>query len=159
MIFVTVGAQMAFDRLVHAVDSWVATRGRIDVFGQVGPTRCPPVHFPWTRFLDPSDFRRRVAQSGYIVAHAGIGTIVTALEYHKPILVMPRRGHLGETRNDHQVATVRHFSSRGVINVAYDEHELVNFLDELSGLGPPPSISPYASDELIAAVHDFIHAE
>ena len=41
-----------------------------------------------------------------IVAHAGMGTILTALETGKRLLVMPRRAALGEHRNDHQLATV-----------------------------------------------------
>ena len=104
MIFVTVGAQMAFDRLVRTVDEWAATRGRKDVFAQIGPTEWRPRHIEWVAFLPPEDFRKRVADATMVVAHAGMGSIITALELGKPILVMPRRGHLQETRNDHQVA-------------------------------------------------------
>ena len=37
MIFVTVGTQLAFDRMIKAVDEWAGARGRTDVFAQVGP--------------------------------------------------------------------------------------------------------------------------
>ena len=62
--------------------------------------------------------RRRSAASGCeprtaIVAHAGMGTILTALEIGKPLLVMPRRAALGEHRNDHQLATARRFADLG----------------------------------------------
>jgi len=59
-----------------------------------------------------------------------MGTIITALELDKPILVMPRRGDLGETRNDHQLATARRLHALGLIEVALDEAELRSRLDE-----------------------------
>lgn len=36
MIFVTVGTQMPFDRLVEAVDQWASTRDRVNVFARSG---------------------------------------------------------------------------------------------------------------------------
>ena len=39
-----------------------------------------------------------------VIAHDEMGSIITALEMGKPIVVMPRRAELGEHRNDHQVA-------------------------------------------------------
>ena len=42
MIFVTVGAQMPFDRMCKAVDAWAAKRGRSDVFAQIGETEWRP---------------------------------------------------------------------------------------------------------------------
>jgi len=36
MIFVTVGAQMAFDRLIRAVDAWAGVHPAVSVFGQIG---------------------------------------------------------------------------------------------------------------------------
>ncbi len=54
-----------------------------------------------------------------IVAHAGMGTILTALEMGKPLLVMPRRAALGEHRNDHQLATASRFAELGRVKVAF----------------------------------------
>ena len=66
-----------------------------------------------------------------IVAHAGMGTILTALELGKPLLVLPRRASLGEHRNEHQLATARRFADTGRLAVAFDESELAQRLDEL----------------------------
>ena len=38
MIFVTVGTQGPFDRLVRAVDKWAGMRARADIFAQTGPS-------------------------------------------------------------------------------------------------------------------------
>ena len=158
MIFVTVGAQMAFDRLVRTVDEWAATRGRKDVFAQIGPTEWRPRHIEWVAFLPPEDFRKRVADATMVVAHAGMGSIITALELGKPILVMPRRGHLQETRNDHQVATAERFMAQGRIRVAFDEAELVMQLDRLEELaqGRRDILSATASPELVQALRRFL---
>lgn len=157
MIFVTVGAQMPFDRMVRAVDEWAAARARADVFAQIGTTDWRPAHIAWTPLLEPDEFRARVREASVLVAHAGMGSILTALEAGKPILVMPRRGDLKETRNDHQVATAKQFLSLGRVAVAMDEHELPAKLDALETLAAGEPISRYASPRLIAAVRSFIH--
>lgn len=157
MIFVTVGAQMPFDRMVRAVDEWAAAKGRADVFAQIGPTQWRPRHVAWTEFLQPQEFRTRVRDASVLVAHAGMGSILTALEAGKPILVMPRRGDLKETRNDHQVATAKQFRALGRVAVAMDETELPMLLDDLSRIAATEPISPYASTRLLEAVREFIH--
>ena len=91
-----------------------------------------------------------------IVAHAGMGTILTALEMGKPLLVMPRRAALGEHRNDHQLATAHRFAELGRVNVAFDETELPLRLDELDGVAAQPRISASAPDDFVARVRAFI---
>ena len=156
MIFVTVGAQMPFDRLVLAVDLWARGRGRSDVYAQIGEDGVPPTHIAWSRFIEPDDFERRVQQADVIVAHAGMGSILTALEHEKPILVMPRRGALRETRNDHQVDTAERLAQTGKVRVAMNEHTLPAALDEMLAHPTAQRIGPHASPELIAAIRGFI---
>jgi UDP-N-acetylglucosamine transferase subunit ALG13 len=132
MILVTVGAQMPFDRLVKGVDSWASSRHRQDVFAQIGTTTCYPSYIRWTHWLSPSEFRKQIKTSAAMVAHAGMGSIIAAQELGKPILVMPRRSDIGETRNDHQFATARRFFELGRVLVAFDESELASKLDQLA---------------------------
>jgi UDP-N-acetylglucosamine transferase subunit ALG13 len=108
------------------------------------------------RFLSAAEFREKVDGATAIVAHAGMGTILTALEAGKPILVLPRRGDLRETRNDHQIATAKALSERGQISIAMDERDLPAKLDTLGGLRASDRISPWASDELSSAIRRFI---
>ena len=159
MIFVTVGHQVAFDRMVRAIDQWAGERGRDDVFAQIGVTEYRPEHIEFRAQIDPNDFRDLVAKADAVVAHAGTGTILTALELGTPILVMPRRGDLMETRNDHQIATAQRFEALGKVDVAMDEIELVERLDRLADLGTHEMISTDASPELIETLRGFIHGE
>jgi UDP-N-acetylglucosamine transferase subunit ALG13 len=159
VIFVTVGTQLPFDRLVGAVDRWAATRERRDVFAQVGPTGLRPTAIAWERFVSPAECRERMRAADAIVAHAGMGTILTALELGTPIVVMPRRAALGEHRNDHQLATARRFADQGSIAVAFDEDELHARLDALrrdGATGARPRIGRHAEGPLIEALRDFI---
>lgn len=156
MIFVTVGGQMPFDRLIRAVDDWAGQSGCRDVFAQIGDSRLRPLHIEWTSFLQPPEFTQRVRSARLIVAHAGMGSILTALEYGKPILVLPRRGDLGETRNDHQVDTARHLGQMGLVHAAIDETELIARLRNPEDLGPRKTIGPCASPQLLHALRAFI---
>jgi len=157
MIFVTVGHQMPFDRLVRAVDDWAAAHKRDDVFAQIGTTDYVPSHIEWSATIDPSEFQQRIRDADAVVAHAGMGTILTAFELGTPILVMPRRGALHETRNDHQVATAERFLEMGRLAVAMDENELPKMLDRVSDLTAGGAISSQASPELLQALAAFIH--
>ncbi len=156
MIFVTVGGQMPFDRLVRAVDTWAGRRKRTDVFAQIGETDFLPQHVLWTRFLARDEFRERILAAEAVVAHAGMGTIITALECEKPILVLPRRAALRETRNDHQFATAERLRERGLARVALDEEELARELDAIDRVPPSPRIRSQASDELLTAIRRFV---
>jgi UDP-N-acetylglucosamine transferase subunit ALG13 len=147
---------MAFNRLVHVVDEWALDTGRQDVFAQIGETDWQPRHIAWSKFLQPPEFARRFSEADAVVAHAGMGTILTALHLGKPILVMPRRASLGEQRNEHQLATAKHLSRLGKINVAMDESELRIRLDDMGKLRPRDQIGAFASDELIGALQNFI---
>ena len=157
MILVTVGYQMSFDRLVGAVDAWASTHKETSFVAQIGPDGQAPEHMDWVRFLEPDAFRDRLETCDAIVAHAGMGSILMALQYGKPILVMPRRGDLRETRNDHQLATAKKFAESGQILVAMDETEFAEKMSMLTRWDPTQRISAHASPELIRAVREFIH--
>ncbi len=156
MIFVTVGTQGHFDRLVRTVDEWASARGKPDVFAQIGPSDYRYEHIRAERFIDPGEFRRRVESASLVIAHAGMGSIITALELGKRILVMPRRASLGEHRNDHQVATAKRFAEQGRIEVAFDEQELSLKLEQLEVSGHHGRLDPQASSHLIGAIRTFI---
>ena len=156
MIFVTVGYQMAFDRLIAAVDAWAGAHSEAEIFAQIGPSELEPKHMPFTEFMEPAEFQKRVEGCSVLVAHAGMGSILTALQYGKPILVMPRHAARNETRNDHQIATSQRLGSRPGIEVAMDESEIPRKLDLLANLERPPKISSTASPELIERLARFV---
>jgi UDP-N-acetylglucosamine transferase subunit ALG13 len=86
---------MPFDRLIRVVDQWAGDTGRKDISAQIGQTDWRPRHIDYGKYLEPVEFMRRFSSATTIVAHAGMGTILSALRYEKPILVMPRLASLG----------------------------------------------------------------
>ena len=158
-VFVTVGAQMPFDRLIMAVDGWAASHTGMDIYAQIGETSYRPEHIEHITLLEPSEFRRRVLWADVLVAHAGMGSILTALQYGKPLLVMPRQGRLKETRNDHQIATALRIKAMTKVVVAMDEVEIPALLDSITRLGASELISEKASDQLLSAISSFIQAD
>lgn len=154
-VLVTVGAQMPFDRLVSAVDAWARERGRDDVFAQIADSASPPHHIAYKAFLSPEEYRERVEEASCLVAHAGMGSILTALEYGKPIVVMPRRGDLEETRNDHQIATANAFAERGLIRAVFSGEELTRALDGLDHVEQPEAIPCHAPQPFLDALRNF----
>lgn len=159
MIFVTVGSQMPFDRLIRWMDEWVGEQGRTDVEAQIGPSDYQARHLRTTQFLTPSEFRERIAAADAVVGHAGMGTIIESLQLGKPLLVLPRVGALGETRNDHQVATARRFSESGRLLAAYSREELISGLGDLGTHRPTGSLDANASPELIERIRRFVFEE
>jgi len=153
---VTVGGQVPFDRLVEVVDSWARETGRTDVFAQIGASRFEPRSIQWVRFLAPGDYRRTVQSADVVVSHAGMGTILSALEFGTPLIIMPRRAHLAETRNDHQLATMRRLSGRSGIHAADDEEELRARLNCLGRLEAPKAECGGDRARLIEAVRRFV---
>jgi UDP-N-acetylglucosamine transferase subunit ALG13 len=137
MIFLTVGTQFPFDRLVRAVDE-AFDNGLIDeeVFAQIGETSYRPHNFESVASLGEKVFDERLKQASSVIGHAGIGTITTALDNHKPLLVMPRLKKHGEVVNDHQVAIARKFEELGHILVAYDVKDLPDSIKKLKNFIP-----------------------
>jgi UDP-N-acetylglucosamine transferase subunit ALG13 len=157
LILVTVGLQGPFDRLVRAVDEWSALRKPTEVFAQIGKAKYVPQHMRFTNFVDPEEFKGLVQKARLVVAHAGIGSIISALEAGKPIVVMPRRAQFREQRNDHQVATARYFESQKRVIAAYDDQSLANQLDYALTIETPAGISTEASPQLIATIRSFLN--
>jgi UDP-N-acetylglucosamine transferase subunit ALG13 len=156
MIFITVGTDQPFDRMLRVVDRWAGETGRQDVFAQIGEGGWQPRHIPFVEFLEPAEFKERFARATLIIGHAGMGTILSALLHGKPILVMPKKASLGEHRNEHQTATARRMMALGNVNVAFDEDELRAKLDGIDSLRPREAIAAHASGGLVEGIREFI---
>jgi UDP-N-acetylglucosamine transferase subunit ALG13 len=161
VIFLTIGTHEPFDRLVRAVDEWCIAQDCGDlVFGQItARARYQPSSFECEATLDPVDYNKRFRDAQLIVSHAGMGSIITAMSLAKPIVIVPRRAYLGETRNDHQVATAVRFGARPGVEVATGVVELTAVLDRFlagEGIGTGIPIASFAGDRLIAVIREFI---
>ena len=165
MIFLTLGTQEPFTRMVRAVDAWAARQPKtVTIIGQItddGMREYTPQHFKAFGRTSPAEYADLMDQATLVLAHAGMGSILTTLGQGKPIVVMPRRAALGEHRNEHQLATVQHLGARPGLYVADDETQLPAILDQAlhdsdKMAGAP--IADTAQPALIDALRAFIQA-
>ena len=156
MIFVTVGHQTPYDRLIRLVDMWAEKKRRNDIFAQIGHAQYRPKHFPCEEFLSPAEFDKYMLDCAAVVGHAGTGSIIQALLIGKPMLVLPRLSSLNETRNDHQVGTALHFARAGQLLMAKDDEDFVRQLSDVESFLPKSLIGKSASPQLISEIRQFL---
>lgn len=156
MILVTVGTQLPFDRLVGAVAQWARVQQRHDVVFQTASGAVSLEGFRHERFFPAAEMAELMQRADLVVAHAGMGTILTCLGLGRPLVAMPRIASQGEHRNDHQVATARKFEDRPGVFIAWHESQLPDLIQRADGLSIASSIAPTASRELLDAVRAFI---
>ncbi len=136
MILVTVGTQIPFDRLIALVNDWVSQSGSTqEIVAQVGNSDFSSKNMTVFQSVEPEQFEKYIHDCDFIISHAGMGSILTALRVKKPIVIFPRKAALGEHRNDHQLATARSFSNIDGVYVVYDKEQLFDLLSDSSSLG------------------------
>ena len=161
MIFATVGTQLPFDRLLTGLDSWAARHPDLPVLAQSGATTRDYRHIETVPHLGQSEFLAHFQAARLIVAHAGMGSILSAAEMGKPIILMPRRAEFQEHRNDHQLDTAKEMARLSNVTVVQDGKALHRALDR--ALSQRCTTGPLAGpsqacelDPLISAVRDFV---
>ncbi|ETW13215.1 glycosyltransferase-like protein PssE [Roseivivax marinus] len=154
MIFVTVGTQLPFPRLIRAMDAFAETTAE-PVHAQVGGDDSAAEHLVARDMISPEEFDELFRSARLVVAHAGIGTILSAKRYGKPLIVMPRRHALQEHRNDHQMATVAALTHVPGIHIAWQTSDLFRLLSD-HALCPASSLPGPSKAALIDGLSRFI---
>ena len=149
MIFITVGTQIPFDRLLRMVDEIAPHLGGEQIVAQCCRATYQPRHFTTVQFISPAEFNRIVADARIIIAHAGIGTILTAMQMRKPLVVVPRQAALHEHRNDHQLATAQNLAHDYDVAVAHTAAEL---LQAINRAALPKPLADHPAKSLINAI-------
>jgi UDP-N-acetylglucosamine transferase subunit ALG13 len=139
VIFVTVGTQLAFPRLISAMDS-LAPQLAEEVIAQIGPDTGAYSNVKPQANVTPDEFEHLFTSARLVVGHAGIGTILSAKRFGKPLVLMPRRHALGEHRNDHQMATAQAVEKLTGVYIAWQP-------EDLSALLSAENLDPATNDE------------
>ena len=134
MIFLTIGTQLPFNRLIKAIDDWNSRNPQVEIFGQIANSDYIPTNFGYKRFITPSEYNYYLTNCSLVISHAGMGSIISALSVQKPIIVMARDADRGEHRNQHQISTVQHFSNINGCYGCYEVSELYNLLHDYKNL-------------------------
>lgn len=154
MIFATVGTQLPFPRLIDCLNN-AARELAEPIVAQTGASIGTWKNLDIRKTLTPEEFTQVFQSARVVVAHAGIGTILSAKDYGKPLVILPRRHELSEHRNNHQLATAAQVKDMPGIYVAWDTDTLVHLLQKPSlapaNDGPSPS-----QNALIARLKSFV---
>ena len=86
MIFVTIGTQLPFDRLIRIIDN-LAPQLDEEIIAQVYKCGFTPKNIKTVDFFAPDEFNGPFDKARLIISHAGMGTILSALQKDKPIII------------------------------------------------------------------------
>ena len=148
MIFVAVGTQFPFDRMIRIVDEWVGDNNE-SAFAQIAEGKYIPKNMQWKAFIDADEYNQRVEQADLVVAHAGMGNIITAREKQVPIIVMNRQYKLGEHRNDHQADGLKWMDKLTGVYAAPNNKRLIDLLNRYKTLEKPTPSDNQRQNDLI----------
>lgn len=153
MIFVTVGTStFPFDRLMRGVDD-LGIGDQLVV--QYGASGVVPTARVVQRFMSYTDVVENMRRARVVVAHGGVGSVLTALHAGKQPVVVPRRREYGEAVDDHQADLAVQLAHRGVVTLVEDMTELG------AQIGTAPATPPFTamSSSLADAIREFVDCE
>lgn len=124
MIFVTVGGSpLGFTRLIAAMDD-IAKIIDEEIIIQIGSTNFKPVNSQYFTQLPKEAYNDLFKKSRIIVCHGGAGSLINALKFSKPIIVVPRKKEFGEVIDDQQMELTVELEKEGKIIAIYDINNL-----------------------------------
>jgi len=129
-IFVMVGTA-PFQRLVEKMDK-IAKTLEEKVIMQIGRTNYRPKNTEYFDFVDYEKIRELNKNAKVVISHAGVGSIMTALEERAPLILVPRLKKYGEHNDDHQLEIAKMLKKQGLAEVVYDVEELSYILSSFN---------------------------
>jgi UDP-N-acetylglucosamine transferase subunit ALG13 len=142
-----------FERLVKEMDE-IAGRTDEDIIIQIGKTTYEPKNAEYFRFTSNEEIDRLYEDARVVVCHAGVGSILTALEHGKPVIAVPRRKKYGEHIDDHQLDIAGEMEREGRITVVCDVEELEGALNDVSTAS---GMKVVTEGELVKALREYIN--
>ena len=134
-IFVTVGTA-PFPRLVEKMDEISKTLEE-QVIMQVGKTNYKPKNAEYFNFVEQYEKIRELNKKAKVViSHAGVGSIMTALEEGAPLILVPRLKKYGEHNDDHQSEIAKMLKEQKLAEVAYEIEDVPYILSSFNDKTP-----------------------
>jgi len=80
--------------------------------------------------MPPSKFKETIKNSTIMVAHAGMGSYLIAMEMRKPVVLLPRHASAREHTTEHQLHTIEWLRHKPGVYAAKSEDELATAIDK-----------------------------
>lgn len=153
MIYATLGTMfLDFPRLIDKMDEIARDSGERVVI-QIGLGKTIPKHCEYFDFKPRAEVLELQRQARVVVCHAGIGSVMDALEACRPLIVVPRFKRFNEHMNDHQLDIAEAVQQRGW-------GRMVRNMDDLPDACARPPAAPEAyapaKHRLVSAVREMV---
>lgn len=131
----------AFPRLVSRLLGVLPPEA--EVLWQTGDTDVSELGIRGHDAIPERELTEAMREADVVVAHAGVGTALAALEVGKRPLLVPRRFSLGEHVDDHQIQIAEELGKRGLcVTVDADELDADHLLEAARGRVRRPAQAP-----------------
>src|SRR3954451_17488485 len=133
-VVVTLGTYegFGFRRLLERLLAMLPTGW--DVVWQTGDTDAGGLPIDARREMPAAELTAAMEHADVVIAHAGVGSALAALELGKAPVLVPRREHLGEHVDDHQIQVARELDRRGLAVVLDADDLELHHLEQAAGL-------------------------
>lgn len=101
-------------------------------------------------FVEQEQLQHWIEEADLIITHAGAGSMLQALYYHKRIIAIPRLAKYGEHVNDHQLELALKFEHLGYLKVLTEADSLSSLLPLMDEFHPLPYQS---QNDLVPLLH------
>lgn len=132
MIFIVLGTQkFQLNRLLKLMDDYIES-GIIkeEVIAQIGNSTYEPKHYKYEKFMDKALFDENIKKADLMVTHSGVGTIISALNAKKPVIVFPRLKKYKEHVDDHQLDIANAFKVKNYVFCCYEDDCLSDMIND-----------------------------
>ena len=114
---------------------------------QIGFIDKYPKNIQWFSYLSFTEVLAYFERASMIIGHSGVGTVITAITYKKPLILVPRSSTYGEHFDDHQLELAMQLRGMEGIFVVDDIENLKTTVLEVRERVRQNLINPRFSEE------------
>ena len=156
MIFVILGTQkFQLNRLLKTLDQYVE-KGIIKdkIIAQIGYSDYLPKRYEYVEFLNKEEFDSMIQKADVVISHSGVGSIISALNAKKPVIVYPRLAKYREHIDDHQMEIAYAFSKKNYVLCCNEDDDLLELLNKCRTY----SFASYVSqrEKIVGIISEFL---
>lgn len=128
MVFVTFGTQKhSFERLIKKIVSSKELENE-DIIIQSGYTKIDEKYkrdnIEYFNFLNEEKYNEYIKKSEYVITHAGVGSILSAVKLNKKVLVVSRLKKYNEHMDDHQTQIAQEFKKKKFVLILEEDDDI-----------------------------------
>ncbi len=159
MILVTLGTQdKGFPRLLRLLEKKIKEGIIKDkVVVQAGYTKYQSEVMEIFDSIPKDELEKLTKKADLIITHGGVGSILTALKYQKPIIAAARLARYKEHTNDHQKQIIEEFSQAGYLIPLKDFSKFDKVYEKAKKFKPKKYVSHQQA--FIKEIEDYIEKE